>query len=407
LLRPLRIAQVAPPLEPVPPRAYGGTERVVESLVVGLSHRGHDVTTFASGDSSVPGRLVPTVEQALWPAGYTGDASPFYVATIAKLLEHAGEFDLVHAHLEWYNPLIARLVDVPVVATFHGRLDVPWAADLLAAGSCLPVGISRSQVGLLPHAPWAGVVHNGLVLEGMPFGHDRSDSVCFVGRVAPEKGIVDAIDVALAAGRPLRIAAKVGSHQQDLAYYESVFRPALRRAGRTVEYLGELGREDRDRLFVESYATLMPGGWPEPFGLVAIESLACGTPLVARPAGALPEIIRDGVDGFFGNEVSGLARLLARVDTLDREEIRRSVIGRFSAETMVARYEEVYCRALETSAVAGAGTVASRWGQDDEQSQKAIEGAWRLPTAAPAPATGLNGRARAVADVTSGSRARD
>jgi glycosyltransferase involved in cell wall biosynthesis len=346
----LRIAQVAPPLEPIPPRAYGGTERVVGSLVEELHARGHEVTTVASGDSTVPGRLLPSVERALWPAGFGGDASPHFVATIETLLQHAHEFDLVHAHLEWYNPLVARLLGVPVIATFHGRLDLPWAPRLLAPAPCLPVGISRSQVSALPSVRWAAVVHNGLDLESMPFGRDRTGALCFVGRVAPEKGIVDAIQVALAAGRPLRIAAKVGTLPAERAYHESVFLPALRRAGRQVEYLGELGRHDRDRLFAESYATLMPGAWPEPFGLVAIESLACGTPVLARRTGALPEIVREGVDGFLGAGVTEMARMADGVAMLDRAAIRRSVLERFSAARMVDAYEAVYCRALDEQA---------------------------------------------------------
>ena len=342
---PLRIAQLAPPYEPVPPRAYGGTERVVYELVAELVRRGHDVTTFASGDSEVPGTLVETAPRALWPAGLHGDASGWFVSTIQGVLARAPEFDIVHGHLEWYGPLLAALgaqAGVPVVSTFHGRLDLPWAGGVLAAAPGRYVAISRSQAAAHPRFDWAGVVHNGLRLADAPFGSTPSDALCFVGRVGPEKGILDAIAIAQAAGRRIRIAAKVGTMPAEQAYHDDVFMPAVRRAGSRVEFLGELERGERDALFADSYASLMPGDWPEPFGLVAIESLACGTPILARPAGALPEIVRDGVDGFFAADVEGLAAAVSRVGELDRAEIRTSVVDRFSSARMADGYEAIY-----------------------------------------------------------------
>jgi glycosyltransferase involved in cell wall biosynthesis len=341
----LRIAQVAPPFEPVPPRAYGGTERVVHELVAELVRRGHDVTTFASGDSDVPGRHVETVPRALWPAGFGGDTSGWFVSTIQAVLARAADFDIVHGHLEWYGPLLAGLgasAGVPVVSTFHGRLDLPWAGGVLAAAPGRYVAISRSQAAAHPRFDWAGVVHNGLRLDDAPFGSAPGDALCFVGRVGPEKGILDAIAIAEAAGRRLRIAAKVGTMPAEHAYHDDVLLPALRKAGSRVEFLGELERRERDALMADSYASLMPGSWPEPFGLVAIESLACGTPILARPAGALPEIVRDGVDGFFAADVEGLAAAVDRVGELDRAAIRASVIDRFSSARMADGYEAIY-----------------------------------------------------------------
>ncbi|MEJ7749095.1 MAG: glycosyltransferase, partial [Candidatus Limnocylindrales bacterium] len=194
-----------------------------------------------------------------------------------------------------------------------------------------------------------GIVHNGLSLEDAPFEPERDDALCFVGRVTPEKGIVEAIEIATRAGRALRIAAKAGPSAAEREYFETVFAPALQAAGRSVEYLGELSGSDRDQLFAQSYASLMPGSWPEPFGLVAIESLACGTPIIARRIGALPEIIRDGVDGFFGDDVAAMAGAVERVDGLDRAAIRASVIERFSATRMTDGYEDVYARRLAGS----------------------------------------------------------
>jgi glycosyltransferase involved in cell wall biosynthesis len=344
----LRIALVAPPQEPVPPPGYGGTERVVGALVDELVARGHDVTLFASGDSTAGAtRLVPTVPRALRPAGQVPDPwGGYLVATATSVLRRAGEFDVIHSHLEWASLLMARATRVPVVVTFHGRLDLPFAADAFTAAPRGLVAISRSQAATHPTLPWAGVVHNGLDLTGAPFDERHGEALCFVGRIAPEKGIVDAIEVARLTGRRLRIAAKVGRMPEERAYYDDVFMPATRTAD--VELLGELSGEDRDRLLADSYATLMPGKWPEPFGLVAIESLACGTPILARPSGALPEIVRDGVDGFFAEDATSLAKRVPKIAALDRAAIRASVLERFSAGRMTDGYEAVYRRFVGT-----------------------------------------------------------
>ncbi|MEA2673447.1 MAG: hypothetical protein QOI92_639 [Chloroflexota bacterium] len=350
----LRIAQVAPPIERVPPLGYGGTEQIVYELTAELVRRGHDVTVFASGDSEVPCRLIPTVETALRPAGIESDAAGWFATTMQIVGEHAAEFDVIHSHLERWSLPLARTSSVPVVSTFHGRLDLPWAAQQFVDPPDGMVAISRSQASTHPDVPWT-IIHNGLNFDRAPFGESPGDSFCFVGRVDPEKGIVEAIDVAQRVGRHLRIAAKVGNLARHRAYFDDVFQPALRRAGKSVEYLGELNREERDQLFSESYATIMPGAWPEPFGLVSIESLACGTPVLARRVGGLPEIIREGVDGFFGDDVAALAFFAERIPALDRGEIRASVLDRFSAARMADRYEALYARITQPAAVA-AGT---------------------------------------------------
>ena len=364
MTRPLRIAQVAPPLERVPPRGYGGTERVVHELVQELVRRGHDVTTFASGDSETPGSHVATVPEALRPAGFGGDPSPWFLSTILAVLERAREFDVIHSHVEWYSPIISKVSPVPVVTTWHGRLDFPWAGRMLVAGEAHNVAISRAQAATHPDVPWAAVVHNGLSLEGAPFERRRGDALCFVGRVAPEKGIVEAIEIAKLSGRRIRIAAKIGHTSLERTYYENNFKPALESMGSDAEYLGELSGPDRDRLFAESYATLMPGSWPEPFGLVAIESLACGTPLLAKRVGALPEILRHGRDGFFGDDVAELAFEVDRIGELDREAIRASVLERFSAARMTDDYEALYRRLVEVGEPVGPGIPAESNGRE-------------------------------------------
>jgi glycosyltransferase involved in cell wall biosynthesis len=356
----LRIAQVVPPIERVPPLAYGGTERIVEALCDVLSERGHQLTVFASGDSEVPGELVATVPRALRPDGFGGDVSPYMLETIEMVLDRQDEFDVIHSHLETYSPMLVRATKLPVVSTFHGRLDLPGLAPLLVGlgtdhggrRTVLPpnrlVAISAAQASAQPDAVWR-VVHNGLDLSNRPFREARGESLCFVGRVDPEKGIIDAIEIARHAGRRLRIAAKVGTLPHQQRYYESVFMPALKAAGSEVEYLGELSPVERDELFAESYATLMPGAWPEPFGLVAIESLACGTPVIARRVGGLPEIIREGRDGWFGDDVPHLAFLVDRAEAADRFEIRASVLDRFSATRMTSGYEALYREVLDAA----------------------------------------------------------
>jgi glycosyltransferase involved in cell wall biosynthesis len=341
--RAMRIAQVAPPLERVPPLAYGGTERVVHELAVELVRRGHAITLFASGDSDSPGEHVETVPHALRPTGFGGDPTGYFAATMVEVLRRVEQFDIIHSHIELSSLVLARASRTPVVSTFHGRLDAPIARQAFADPPPGLVAISESQARPHPDVPWT-IIYNGLNLAGSPFRQRRSDDLCFVGRFAVEKGLIEAIQIAKLAGRKLRVAAKVGTLPDEKAWYESVVKPALNDPN--VEVLGELTTAERDQLMADSYATLMPGSWPEPFGLVAIESLACGTPIIARRVGALPEIIREGVDGFFGDDPKMMAFQLERIDELDRLAIRRSVLQRFSAARMADDYERLYAKTL-------------------------------------------------------------
>ncbi len=353
--RPLRIAQVAPPVERVPPRAYGGTERIVDELTRELLRRGHEVTLFASGDSVTAGKHTVTVPQALRGARYMADPGPWFATTQLMVLRRRSEFDVIHAHLEFHNLMLARAASTPVVSTFHGRLDQAFAATALADRPPGLVAISHAQAQEHPDLPWAGVVHNGLTLRHMPFSLERDDSLCFVGRIMPEKGILEAIEVARLTGRTLRVAAKEPWLPWELDYHRNVFLPRTKRA--SVEDLGELGQAERDALLVRSYATLMPGSWPEPFGLTAIESLACGTPVVCRPVGGLQEIIRHGQDGFFAQDIEAMASALDDVAALDRAAIRRSVLRRFSAERMADGYEAIYGAIIASSNAAESGAT--------------------------------------------------
>jgi len=350
----LRIAQVAPPHEAVPPPRYGGTERVIYELVEELHRRGHEVTLFASGESTTSARLVPTVDTALRPAGRLDEQVHAVVATIGMVYRRSVEFDVIHAHLDWAGVLLARLSHTPVIATFHGRLDRPWASEVLADPPPGLTALSTAHASAQPDIPFI-VVPNGLNLTEAPFMPELGDELCFVGRMSPDKGVVEAIEIARSVGRRLRIAAKVPANQRESDYFENEVRPAARRA--EVEFVGELSPEDRDQLYATSFATLMPGDWPEPFGLVAIESMACGTPVVARWAGALPEIVRDGVGGIVDSDVTRLAERLGEVASLDRAAIRASVLERFSSQRMADGYEAAYRRLI---AGAGEGVAMRR-----------------------------------------------
>jgi len=339
----LRIAQVAPPLEAVPPIGYGGTERIVGELVVELLSRGHDVTTFASGDSKVPGRHVPTVPHALRPIGFAEEPAEAFQRTLELVLDRQAEFDVIHAHIERWNVELASRARVPVVATFHGRLDLPWTRDVFRVGVRGLVAVSRDQARVHPEADWT-VIHHGVTFRPPPRPATPGEDFCFVGRMAPEKGFPDAIEIARLTGRRLMVAAKMPTRQVELDYHEAIIRPLLERADVTI--IGELSEADRDRLVAGSRASLVPSAWPEPFGLVVIEALACGTPVLARRAGAIPEILRDGIDGFLGDDAQQLAFLDERLDGLDRGTIQAAALARFAVGRMVDQYVELYRRLL-------------------------------------------------------------
>lgn len=336
----MRIGLIAGPMVRIPPAAYAGTERIVAVLIDELTRRGHDVTLIGPGDSEVPCRLVPTIDRALWSSGMRGDPTPYIQVTIERAWAVADQFDLIHSHVDTLSFSMARHCATPVVHTLHGRLDLPGIPELLDEFSEIPlVAISQSQRRWRPSNNWIGTVHHGLPLENAPYSSEPGDYLAFVGRIAPEKGIDFAIELAKSTNRPLRIAAKVHEVIEEELFAQHV-EPALR-DGKVV-FEGELQTGSRDELLSGALATVMLGAWPEPFGLVAIESMATGTPVIARRAGALPEIIRHGVNGFLVDDLTEAQLAVKEAANLDRRRIREDAIARFGVDRMVDEYEALY-----------------------------------------------------------------
>ena len=336
----LRIGVLSPPMLRIPPARYAGTERIVAALVDGLHRRGHQVTLFAPGDSQVECDLVPTIPRSLWSTGYRGDLGAYLNITMAKAWARSDTFDVIHSHLDTAGLPFARWCSTPVVSTLHGRLDGMGHPALLEEFRDVPlVAISESQRRWSPHANWIATIHHGLDLAGAPFGATPGSYLAFIGRIAPEKGVADAIALARATGLPLRVGAKVYD-QRERDLFAEVVAPAVEEG--VVEFLGEVGPRERDDLVAGALATVMLGAWPEPFGLVAIELMATGTPVIARRAGALPEIIEHGRSGFLVDDLQEAVLAVERANAVDRRLIRQSTLRRFSVERMLDDYERVY-----------------------------------------------------------------
>jgi glycosyltransferase involved in cell wall biosynthesis len=347
----LRVLLVAPPLLPVPPPTYAGTERVVAALGDELHRRGHHVALVGAGDSEVPYELIPTVERSLWSSGFTGDAASYMQQSIEIAWREAHRFDVVHAHMENHSFVFAEHCETPVVTTLHGRLDGAGMPELLEAHRHVPlIAISESQRRWFPAQNWVATIHHGLPLDSMPFRDEPGDYLAFVGRVTAEKGIREALELSRRTGIPLRAAAKVHDEREQ-RHFREVVQPAIEQ--HEIDFLGEIGPLERDPLYAGALATVMLGGWPEPFGLVAIESMATGTPVIARRAGALTETIEHGVTGFLVDDVGEAALAVELVRDLDRRAIREQTLARFSPGRMADEYEAVYRRLVAERRAAG------------------------------------------------------
>lgn len=336
----MRIGMVAPLAESVPPRRYGGTERVVAGLTDELVRRGHDVTLFASGDSETSAELVACAPHSMRKETHPGLRDAYTLAELGRVYGQAEEFDIIHSHLDYQGFAFARLSCTPTVATAHGRLDLP---HIDFAYGAFPdqalVAISRNQRAQRPAQRWVGTVYNGIDLSHFRFRPDPGDYLVFLGRISPEKRPDRAIEIARDTGMRLIIAAKVDAADQD--YYDHAIAPLIR-ACPLVEFIGEVDEHGKDVLLGGAYAYLFPIDWPEPFGLTMVEAMATGTPVIAYRAGSVPEIVVDGVTGFVCNTFTEMVASVERVRGLDRAACRRSVEQRFSTAAMTDGYEAVY-----------------------------------------------------------------
>jgi glycosyltransferase involved in cell wall biosynthesis len=340
----MRIAQVAPLFESVPPQRYGGTERVVSYLTEELVRRGHDVTLFASGDSVTRATLVPVVEHAMrFDAARRDVLAAEFIRQLGMVFSRAADFDVIHCHVDYLAFPFEALTPTPTVHTIHGRLDLPHLQALYRQFRAVPL-VSISDAQRIPLAPlgvrWAGTVYHGLPVERYAFSPEDRGYLAFLGRLSPEKQADLAIEVARRVGLPLKIAAKIDPNDQ--AYVDQVMAPLLEDP--QVEYVGEIGEADKPAFLGGARALLFPIDWPEPFGLVMIEAMACGTPVIARPCGSVPEVVVDGRTGFVADTLVELAEAVKRLDEIDRAACRRHVEERFSTRRMTEDYERIYRR---------------------------------------------------------------
>jgi glycosyltransferase involved in cell wall biosynthesis len=337
----MRIAIVAPLIESVPPKLYGGTERIVSYLTEELVAQGHDVTLFASGDSVTRAELVPIVPRSLRLDPACQDPLAYHILLLDRVFERAAAFDAVHFHTDYLHFPLSRRTGIAQVTTLHGRLDIPDLAPLYERFRDMPlVSISDSQRTPLPHARWMATIHHGLPRELHAPRASHDGYLAFLGRISPEKRPDRAIAIARRCGIPLRIAAKVD--RVDIAYFRERIEPLLHDP--LVEYIGEISEDEKTDFLGGARAVLFPVDWPEPFGLVMIEAMACGTPTVAYRCGAVEEVLEDGVSGYIVDNEDEAVAAVERIDSIDRAGCRATFERRFTVDRMARDYVSVYRR---------------------------------------------------------------
>jgi glycosyltransferase involved in cell wall biosynthesis len=336
----MRIAQIAPLTEAIPPKLYGGTERVVSWLTEELVALGHDVTLFASGDSQTSAKLEPMWPRALRIDNSVRDPMALHMAMLEQVRQRAGEFDILHFHLDYFPFSVFSRQATPFITTMHGRLDLPEHQTVFNAFTSVPViSISESQRRPLPQARWLRTVHHGLPADLLAPRAVKPGYLAFLGRIAPEKAVDRAIRIAQRCQLPLKIAAKVDRADRD--YFEREIRPLLGLPG--IEYIGEIGDADKSDFLSGALALLMPIDWPEPFGLVMIEAMACGTPVIAYSSGSVPEVVEHGLTGFIvDSEAAAAAAIDNQLSRLSRPKIRARFEERFTARRMAGDYVAIY-----------------------------------------------------------------
>jgi len=339
----MRIAQVAPLFESVPPNLYGGTERVVSYLTDELVRLGHEVTLFASGDSKTRAKLVPACPRALWRDANCREALPHHVRQMELVFQDVSRFDVIHFHCDYLQFPLLRRHPCANVTTMHGQMYAADLRGLFEEFAEMPlVSISNDQRLPMPAANWQATVYHGLPRDLHACRERPGDYLAFLGRVSPEKGLDKAIAIARQAGIKLRVAAKI--YDEDRAYYHQTIEPLLRQFSASVEFIGEVGGRDKDEFLGNARALLFPIDWSEPFGLVMIEAMACGTPVIAFRRGSVPEVIADGITGFVVRDVDEAVRAVGQVAGLCRRRCRKMFEERFEAARMARDYLEVYRR---------------------------------------------------------------
>jgi len=335
----MRIAQVAPLYESVPPKLYGGTERIVSYLTEELVQQGHEVTLFASGDSLTQAELVPICPQALRLNDKCIDPVAHHIVMIDSVLARRREFDIIHFHIDYLHFPMTRETGTTTLTTLHGRLDIPDLRPLYRTFREMPVSsISDAQRCPLPWLNWQGTIYHGLPTNHYEFSPESRGYLVFLGRTSPEKGLEQAIAIAKQVGLPLKIAAKVD--RTDIEYFKGKIQPLL--DAPEIEFVGEVGFPQKNELLGGAVAMLFPIAWPEPFGIVMIEALACGTPVVAYPCGSVPEVIEDGVTGFIVGNADAAALAIQNIDSIDRAVCRQQFEERFTSFNMSSNYLRLY-----------------------------------------------------------------
>ena len=343
----MHIAQIAPLTEAIPPKLYGGTERVVSWLTEELLALGHEVTLYASGDSTTSARLEAVWPRALRLDGAVRDPNALHMMMLERVYRRAGDFDFLHFHLDYYPFSLFSRQPTPFVTTLHGRLDLPEHQPVFETFRAMPVvSISNAQRRPVPRANWVRTVHHGLPIDLLRPQPVRPSYFAFLGRIAPEKGVDRAIRIAQHCGVPLKVAAKVDRADQD--YYDEQIAPMLR--AQNIEYVGEITDRDKSQFLSGAVALLVPIDWPEPFGLVMIEAMACGTPVIAFNRGSVPEVIDDGLTGLIVEDETGAIGSVDRLAHLSREKIRRRFEERFTARRMAQDYLSVYRSLMDRAA---------------------------------------------------------
>jgi glycosyltransferase involved in cell wall biosynthesis len=340
----LRIAQVAPLYESVPPKYYGGTERIVSYLTEELVHQGHNVTLFASGDSITKARLIAPCRQALRLDKNCIDQMTHHVLMLEQVFRDTGQFDIIHFHIDYLHFPLSKRQRMPHVTTLHGRLDIPDLVPLYKEFHRMPVvSISDAQRKPLPCINWQGTVYHGLPEDLYTFREEPGKYLAFLGRISPEKRVDRAIRIARKVGIEIKIAAKIDN--ADREYFEEVIKPLLNDP--LIEYVGEIGEGEKDEFLGNAYAFLFPIDWPEPFGMVMIEAMACGAPVIAYRQGSIPEVIEEGATGFIVENLEEAVKAVERVSTLSRKRCRQVFEERFSVTRMARDYMIIYNQLVE------------------------------------------------------------